>query len=201
MKKYFNPKKKNIRGNIKNYRVVLVMYILLVIGILYISCGDIKEYKITSFYLDERESKIINYPFTFDSIKVYYDDSIVIRKYKSNNINETILKKNKIGMEEHRTINKDFFDDMYIRTDTLLILSNKDTSYTHYFITDNLYLVSSYSYTSCIYTFTMVDEWKRKTVKQSLIDTTYSEIYYYDKNYQISSIINTWGDNTCVYKP
>lgn len=37
------------------------------------------------------------------------------------------------------------------------------------------------------------------TTKQSLVDTTYKEIYYYDRNYNIYKFVNTWKDNKCVY--
>lgn len=38
-----------------------------------------------------------------------------------------------------------------------------------------------------------------KSIKQSLIDTTYKEIIFYDKDYRIYKYINTWKGEKCVY--
>ena len=38
-----------------------------------------------------------------------------------------------------------------------------------------------------------------KTIRQSLVDSTYKEIYFYNKNYIIYKFINTYKDNKCVY--
>jgi hypothetical protein len=37
------------------------------------------------------------------------------------------------------------------------------------------------------------------TFKQSLVDTTYTETFFYDDNFNIYKFINTWQDNKCVY--
>jgi hypothetical protein len=37
------------------------------------------------------------------------------------------------------------------------------------------------------------------TFKQSLVDTTYTETYFYDDKFNIYKFINTWQDNKCVY--
>jgi hypothetical protein len=37
------------------------------------------------------------------------------------------------------------------------------------------------------------------TIKQSLIDTTYTETFFYDDKFNIYKFINTWQDNRCVY--
>jgi hypothetical protein len=79
------------------------------------------------------------------------------------------------------------------------MFSIKDTIFDYFPEKDFLpAFVMDLSFNRCNYRMMKNDD-EFITIKQSLVDTTYKEIYFYDKNYNLYKYINTWKDNKCVY--
>ncbi|GHT70539.1 hypothetical protein FACS1894155_12880 [Bacteroidia bacterium] len=77
-------------------------------------------------------------------------------------------------------------------------LPRKDTSFVYKSAYNFIPIVQSYSYADCQYNIRKVGD-EYRSIKKSLIDTTYKEIFFYDKDYRIYKFINTWKDNRYVY--
>ncbi len=86
----------------------------------------------------------------------------------------------------------------YLGMDTILSFYKSDTTFVYHSAFDFILLVFYYSYADCQYKI-LKEKNAYKSIKTSLIDTTYREIFYYDKDYYIYKFINTYKDNYCVY--
>lgn len=166
------------------------------------SCNKTKTYTIK--YLQNKRESIINNPIViFDSIVVMYTDSIQINRFLGK-INHPLLLNIKNGNAYNYAFRYENLipaSNMLIRVDTLLMFSNKDTIYESLFHVRNIPVVRAFSDASCKITIqNSKNPGERMTIKQSLIDTTYEEIYYYNRVFFISKIINKWQDNICVYE-
>jgi hypothetical protein len=139
--------------------------------------------------------------FVYDSIVVEKRlDTITFAKY-SNNGRPFVNKLCKYDGDfyEIRELPELMGSVISMRTDTLITLSKKDTSVINPY--ERVYLaVWGLQYGSMNYKFTKESN-IYKTVKQSLQDSTYFEIFYYNDKYQISKFINTWRNNKIVYIP
>jgi hypothetical protein len=87
----------------------------------------------------------------------------------------------------------------YLGIDTILTFAQKDTTFIYKSKRDDaIVLFVDLSLFDSKYTISK-DGNNYKTVKQSLADSTYKEIIFYDKNYRIYKFINTWQGYECVY--
>jgi hypothetical protein len=133
-----------------------------------------------------RDSIVINY-YSRDSILLlkYYDGDYTLYRYfyKDNEVFEKRIKEN--------------LWDGFLGIDSILTFSKKDTLFLYRY---NLFIVmvTDYGYADCIYTIKQ-ERNEYMTIKQSTIDTTYKEILFYDKNYNIYKFVNTWKNNRYIY--
>jgi len=134
-----------------------------------------------------RDSIVINY---------YSDDSILLLKYSNGDFKQSYYFRMNNVFFERRISLTDI--GKFVRIDSILTFSKNDTVFEYKSAREFIPIVQVFSYADCVYTI------KREnniymSIKQSVIDTTYKEIYFYDKNYNIYKYINTWKDNQCVY--
>lgn len=163
-----------------------------------ISCIQLEKEQIT-LMIDFSESKIQDSRFAFDSVSFLYNDSINIYYYLSYRSFNQVL--NATNDKVYEVINTyDEISDELIKQDTLLYFSLKDTAYTYLNENKRILTILDYRYASCKFYFKESENSWRMTIKQSLVDSTYKEIYFYDKNFRVNKFINTWQDNLCVYK-
>jgi len=159
--------------------------------------------KIVRLDFDTNLSTVYEKSLIRDSIVIHYysNDSILLLKY-SNGVYKQSLYFNK---------NDDFFEKRisvtevgnFVGIDSILTFSKNDTVFEYKSARRFIPLIQDYSYANCIYTIKHKgSEYitiKQSTLQQSTLDTTYKEIFFYDKDYNIYKFINTWKDNECVY--
>lgn len=135
--------------------------------------------------------------FILDSLLVFhYKDSIVFMKYSNNKYFESVFMKNQNSFSEIRGRYSDTGE--YFGIDTILTFSRKDTCFTYKSAYEFVPIVLSLSYADCNYIVKKTGE-NFVTIKQSLVDTTYKEIFFYDRNFDIYKFVNTWRSNEIVY--
>jgi hypothetical protein len=175
-------------------QIIIVVLILLPC----ITCC-IKPQKV-KLVTDKENSIIENYLFLYDSIIINnYYDSIKFIKYSNAKPISTTLYKLDNAFYEIKDVYKMniHLPELYLRTDTLITFSKSDTS--NIFQNDMFIPIATMlQYSSMNYNITKENN-MYKTFKRSLNDTTYTEIFYYDKNYIVSEFINTWQNNKIVY--
>jgi len=192
-------------SNIMKLRLVLLVLTITVI----VSCNKPNSSNIILgeivFSYDSINSKLINQEFKYDSLFINRigKDSMIITRYlggKGYYFNTTFSLKNHLFYEnrqipqviiEGETETSIVLIPTFMQNDTNFIYIPKD-DFTAFFVND-------LSLDKCKYQIKNNND-EFITIKQSLIDTTYREIYYYDKYYNIYKYINTWKDNECVYE-
>ena len=157
-----------------------------------------------TFIYDSINSKLVDHEFKYDSLFVNRsrDDSITITRYLGGNgyYNYiTFSLKNDLFYENRKIPQLIIDGETEIYTVLVPTFSHKDTVY-YYFPKDDFFtvFVNDLSFDKCKYQIKKNND-DFLTIKQSIVDTTYSEIYYYDQFYNIYKYINTWKDNKCVY--
>jgi hypothetical protein len=178
---------------------ILVKYILFVILFLLLSCNRQIDKEFTQVLSFDIHGSSVNKPFFRDSLVITYykKDSILIKNYFNGNYYQNIY------------FNRDnnFFEKRYVsnppaqifEVDTILTFAKKDTSLIYKSRRDDFVVtLIDLSLIDGQYII-QEDSNNYKTIKQSLIDTTYKEIFFYDKNYNIYKFVNTWKNNKCVY--
>jgi len=174
-------------------------FVFIIIIICFISCTN----KTSNIRLTvDTDNSIIAEPlFIYDSITIKNSpDSIIFIKYSNGRPYITRLFERKSEFYEIRkTFDFGLTEDSLpsFRIDTLITLSTKDTSYNFKYGLITL-TVFGLQFSSMYYDFTREGN-MYKTFKRSMQDSTYTEILYYDKNYQINKFINTWRNNKIEY--
>lgn len=171
-------------------------YILLLVLIeLCISCIKKDDNKIILF-LNQKESTINDPELIMNTMSITYGDSIFIeRTYGSKKFKSSYFKVED-GIYEGRHRGMD--ETQIYKIDSILTFARKDTSFTYNSAFDFPTLLFQLSLTDCNYAISKSEE-GHITVKQSLIDTTYKEIFFYDKDFVVYKFINYYGNNRCVY--
>jgi hypothetical protein len=181
--------------------------IIILISVIFASCNkqvpnkDIKD-KIVLEY-DSALSKLYYEKFKFDSLLIerMNSDSMIIYRYLEKNDNYWYSTFSLIEniFYEHRVVPHLIIEG---ETETSIILIptflQRDTTF-YYLPEDDFFPVSAnMSFDKCRYQIKKNNN-EFIFIKQSLTDSTYKEIFFYDKNYNINKFINTWQDNECVY--
>jgi len=172
-------------------------FALLIFIITMLSCGNNHSKKKYVLMFESDQSVVEENRLIFDSLLMScFKDSIVFLKCSNDKCFESLFVKNENGFFEVRDRYSDIGE--YLGTDTILTFSKKDTTFTYKSAYEFVPIVLSLSYADCVYKIRRTEN-NYITIKQSLIDTTYREIFFYDKEYNIYKFINTWKDNQCVY--
>jgi hypothetical protein len=152
----------------------------------------------TELLLDSINSQIEDGRFILHKIIIKRNkDSILIERFygENNVLSSTFLKSDDVFFEYRIRGNK---TDIELGMDSILTFSIKDTTCIYN---------SEIEFTPTVFDYTLADcKYKiRKngnecmTIKQSLIDSTYKEIFFYDKSYNIHKFINLYKNNKCIY--
>lgn len=146
--------------------------------------------------LDKKESQYNDERFLIDSIFIEYNDSIKITRYTGNYQFQSIYHKKENGIYEIRERCNEELE--CFGADTILTFYKSDTTFIYDSAYDFMSTVFQYTLGNSKYNFKHTGN-IYETVKQSLIDTTYTETFLYDDNFIINKFINTWQENRCVY--
>lgn len=178
---------------IKNTFFILLIFLL-------VSCNHHNNNKESSCVLifSPENSNVMEKSLLFDSIliKNYYNDSILISKYSNGKPIEAIFFNNNGSLWEKRYKCNDFGE--FLGIDSILTFSKQDATF--FYKSERVFIpiVWQYSFADCLYSIGKIGN-EYITTKQSFVDTSYKEIFYYDKDYDIYKFINTWKNNKCVY--
>lgn len=182
-----------MRNPLKCFSVVFIC-------ILICSCNENKiANNRINLIMDATTSTVIDKRFCLDSISFHYDkDSVFMYKHFSNRYFETSFFYSKNDLYEWR----DIYDDLagaYLGKDSILTFSTKEISFVYNSTIEFITTTWDYPFADCKYEIKKIGDDNYTTTKQSLVDTTYKEIYFYNKNYQVSKFINTYKGNICIY--
>ena len=173
-------------------------FFLVIIAISFLFCcnkNNVKEKHVT-LLLDIKNSQCNDDRFLIDSINIEYSDSLRMFFSTGDYKHLKVFHKGKNGIYE---IRKRFNEEIEcFGTDTILTFYKSDTIFLYHSAFNFVPIVFYYGFADCKYELLKEND-TYKTIKQSLIDTTYKEIFFYDKDYKIYKFINTWKDNECVY--
>ena len=177
-------------------KAIILKYFFFMLIIAFYSCKNLDKTIVLNF--DSDLSAVYEKKLIRDSIVIYYysNDSMLLLKYFNGDYKQSQYFKKDNDFYERRisvTENREFRG-----IDSILTFSKKDTVFKYNSARSFLITVLDYSYADCIYNI-IHERNEYMTIKQSAIDTTYKEIFFYDKNYNIFKYINTWKDNQCVY--
>ena len=169
------------------------------IGLFTLSCNN-KLSKETSYvlYYEPDSSHVLKKSLIRDSIIIeyYQKDSMLFLKYSNGDYKENLFFLHNGNLVERHYRGNDFGEILGI--DSIITFSTKDTSFFYKSALEFIPIVLAYSFADCRYIIKKQGE-EYVTVKQSTIDTTYKEIFFYDKDFNIHKYINTYKDNYCVY--
>lgn len=161
------------------------------------SCAERNNTQI-NLYTDIDKSVLSDERFNLDSVKFSYSsDSIIMLM---NQFEIPFIEQNG-SFYEVRKAYRDMIE--YERTDSILTFSRNDTTFIYESVIDGDFIPNAFDYSlaDCRYEIKKLGENSYKTTKQSLVDTTFKEIYYYDENYRIAKFVNIYIGNVCVYVP
>ena len=139
-------------------------------------------------------------PFFRDSLVITYfqDDSLVVSLYDNSifHVDCYYYRFDNMLFEERYVSN---LPKSYFGVDMILSFCTHDTTFLYKSKRDDMIVtLIDLSFHSSRYTIVKEGKWY-KTIKQSLIDTTYSEIFYYDKDFRINKFLTSWRGDTSVY--
>ena len=171
----------------------------IIVALLLLCCNNSlrkKESFLLSF--NEDSSFVSDNLFPRDSIIIeyYQKDSMLFLKYSNGDYKENLFFLHNGNLVERHYRGNDFGEILGI--DSIITFSTKDTSFFYKSALEFIPIVQAYSFADCRYVIKKQEE-EYVTVKQSTIDTTYKEIFFYDKDFNIHKYINTYKDNYCVY--
>lgn len=183
--------------------ILLALVVLFITSSCKESSSDVILGKVTLTF-DSINSKLVESEFKYDSLLInrVNEDSMVIIRYMGGSgyydyttfslINQIFYEKRMVPqlIIEGETKTSIVSIPTFLQNDTIFDYMPDDDFFSVF--------VSSLSFDKCKYQIKK-DGSKFLTIKQSLTDTTYNEIYYYDRYYNIYKYINTWKDNKCVY--
>jgi hypothetical protein len=170
--------------------------ILILVVIVFSSCKNENKTIILNFEAElstANETSLIR-----DSIVIQYysNDSILFLKYSNGDYKRSrYFNMNNVFFERRISVTE---VGEFVGIDSILTFSKKDTVFEYKSARRFIPIVQDYSFADCIYSIKHKGD-EYKTIKQSLVDSTYKEIFFYDKNYHIYKYVNTWKDNKCVY--
>lgn len=183
----------------KNISIINKYFVLLLLIMFFLfSCSN-KKRNFTYTLLYDIENSTVEKPFFRDSILIIYygKDSILMKNYYQGEYFQNIYFNDKNTYSEKRYVSN--FPEQIFETDTILTFSHEDTTFLYYSNRDDFIVtLVDLSLFNSKYVI-LQDEKGYRTIKQSLVDSTYNEIYYYDRNYNVYKFVNTWKDNECVY--
>jgi hypothetical protein len=186
----------------------LILGVLVLVYVITTSCSKQDSFEMitgkTILFYDSDSSKLTDIEFKYDSLVVerISKDSMTITRYlggegyyyHSNfSLKNDVFYENRIVPQliiEGETETKVIFIPTFSLKDTIFNYTPED-DFTSVFVMD-------LSFDKCIYQIEKKNN-KVLTIKKSLVDTTYKEIFFYDKDYNIYKYINTWQNNKCVY--
>lgn len=165
--------------------------------LLFSSCSNIHSNKQqATFHFDSENSVIDDTGFKMDKMKVVYGDTLVIFRYYKDHILESYFFKLDSNLYEYRY---DYNDEgVCFGVDSILTFSINDTIFIYKSRREFIPIVIHLALADCKYEIKKSKE-GYMTTKQSLIDSTYKEIYYYDMHYNLSKFVNTYKKNVCIY--
>ena len=175
------------------------MIFFIFMTVLIYSCNkQDNQFNKTALYFDSTISHAQEETLIRDSIVIQYyaNDSILLLKYSNGNYKRShFFNINDVFLERRmRTTEVGEF----LGIDSILSFSKIDTIFEYKSARRFIPTVQDYSYADCIYKIQHEGN-EYMTIKQSVIDTTYKEVFFYDKDYNIYKFVNTWKDNKCVY--
>ena len=187
-------------------RYYLMLFALIVVVVSSCHKKDPSEIVLgkTILSYDSIVSNLNEEKFKYDSLFIerIRKDSLVITRYLGGDGFHNIIpfsNKNGVFYEERQI--PQLIIEGETETSTILIptFSLKDTIFT-YVPKDDFFpvFIVDLSFDKTKYEIRK-DKGGFTTFKQSLIDTTYTETYFYDDKFNIYKFINTWQDNKCVY--
>ena len=163
----------------KSIKIINKCFFLLLIIFCLFSCNS-RQKDFTYALLYDIKGSTIGIPFFRDSILItYYDkDSILIKSYYHGDYFQNKYFENKGVYFEKRIIAN--YPDQIFETDTILTFYNKDTTFLYHSKRDDFIVtIVDLSLFNSKYTI-LQDGEGYKTIKQSLVDTTYTETFFYD---------------------
>ena len=167
--------------------------------ILFCSCNKQNDkFSKTILSFDSTISHVQEKSLIRDSIVIQYynNDSILLLKYSNGDYKRShFFYMNDVFLERRRRTTE---VGEFLGIDSILTFSKKDTIFEYKSARRFIPIVQDYGYADGIYTIQHEGN-EYKTIKQSVIDTTYKEIFFYDKDYNIYKYVNTWKGNKCVY--
>jgi hypothetical protein len=178
----------------EEYRKIKCFFILLIIVI----CSCKNQDKTVVLCLDDELSTVQEKNLIRDSIVIHYysSDSILLLKYFGGHYKRTLyFNMNDVFFERRKRATE---VGEYLGIDSILTFSKQDSIFEYKSARRFYPLVQDYSFGDCIYTIKYENN-EYMTIKQSTIDTTYKEIFFYDKDYNIYKYVNMWQNNECVY--
>jgi hypothetical protein len=171
-------------------------FIFAIFSLLFSCTNQNDGYKHITLLLEPQNSQYTDNRFLMDSINVENGDSFKITRYNGDYQFKSIYHRKENGLYEIRKRCNEELE--CFGTDTILTFYKSDTSFIYNSAYIFIPIVFLYTFADCKYDI-IKEKDVYKTVKQSLVDTTYKEIYYYDQDFNIYKYINTWKDNRCVY--
>ena len=182
------------------FLAIMSLRIMLFIFTIALLCSCNKqnnEFSITVLSFDSTTSHVQEEKLIRDSIVINYysKDSILLLKYYDGDYTRYNYFYKDDELFEKR-IKANLWEG-FLGIDSILTFSKKDTVFSYHY-NRLIVMVTDYGYADCIYMIEQKGN-EYKTIKQSAIDTTYKEIFFYDKDYNIYKYINIWQDNEYVY--
>jgi hypothetical protein len=178
---------------------VKINFLISIIILSFLFCcnrNNVIENNVTLF-LDTKDSQFSDEHFLIDSIRIEHNDSLRIIFYTGSYQDTRTYHKKANGLYEIRPRFNEIPEENF-GTDTILTFSKSDTIFLFHSEFDFIPFVFYYGFANCEYKI-LKENGIYKSTKKSLIDTTYKEIFFYDKDYNICKYINTWKDNESVY--
>jgi hypothetical protein len=186
----------------------LHLVLLIIVFAVFISCNQSDSSNIVLgkmiFSYDSINSKLLNEEFKYDSLFVNRigKDSMTITCYlggKGYYFYTSFSLKNHSFYENRQIPQLIIENETKISIVLIPTFMQRDTIFA-YIPKDDFFsvFINDLSFDKCKYQIKKNND-KFITIKQSLTDTTYREIYYYDQYFNIYKYINTWKDNKCVY--
>ena len=86
----------------------------------------------------------------------------------------------------------------FIKLDTILTFSKVDTSFLYKSGMSFIPTFLDYEKADCIYITRKIGN-EYLLIKQSTVETSFKEMFFYDENYNISKYIHSWKNNRYVY--
>lgn len=168
---------------------------ILALGFIFAGCNENYKNERDIFLLDIKNSFIVDTQLIINKMEIVYSDSILIKSTYGDKTIETIFYKKGDDMYEYRHTQD---ANRQYKIDSILTLSLKDTMFIYNSYFDFPLYLFQFPLTSSEYKIQKKDNFYT-TIRKSLIDTTYKEIYFYNEDFKIYKFINLYKNNKYVY--